>query len=154
MIAHLWGGFSDRLLIDPVRCVDSNNHVKCVGYNDFSQMDWLGYENGLTPIFAAGYDDRWYCIEAHVRLNDPGQANGVQEFWIDGKLEARRDALDFVRGYTAYALNAIFLENYWNSGSAQEQARYFDNVVVSTQPIGCLSSWTPVAFVYLPLALK
>ncbi len=35
-------------------------------------------------------------MEAHVHLNDPGQANGVQEFWINGKLEARRTGLNFV----------------------------------------------------------
>lgn len=155
MIAHLWGGFEEKLLVDPVRCVDENDQVKCSGYNDFSNMDWLGYQNGITPIFASGYDDRWYCVEARVRLNDPGQANGVQEFWIDGGLEARREGLDFVRAYTDYALNAIFFENYWNDGSPQTQARYFDNIVVSTQPIGCLEDAVPlVVSGYLPLVLR
>ena len=80
----------------------------------------------------------WFCIEAHVQLNDPGQANGVQEFWIDGGLEARKEGLNFVRGYTDYAINAVFLENHWNAGSIKLQQRSFDNFVVSTQPIGCL----------------
>ena len=53
------------------------------------------------------------------------------------QLEARRDELDFVRGYTEYALNAIFFENYWNDGSPVRQERYFDNIVVATEPIGC-----------------
>jgi hypothetical protein len=72
----------------------------------------------------------------HVKLNDPGQSNGLCEFWIDGNLEARRDNLNFVGTYTDYAINAVFFENYWNSGSIKEQERYFDNIVVSTQPIG------------------
>jgi len=138
MIAHVWEGSGEALGIDPVGCVGSDDGVVCVGYNDFAHMDWLGYQSGSTPIFSTGYDGRWYCVEARVRLNDPGLANGIQEFWIDGALEARAEQLDFVRSYTDYALNAIFFENYDNDGSAQEQERYFDNVVVATTRIGCL----------------
>ena len=138
MIAHLWGNSQLNLLIDPVRCVDKTNGVKCSGYNDFSHMDWLGYQSGIKPIFDTQNAGRWHCIEAHIKLNDPGLSNGLQEFWIDGKLEARRENLNFVRGYTDFAVNAIFFENYWNAGSPQNQERYFDNIVVSTGKIGCL----------------
>ena len=41
-------------------------------------------------------------------------------------------------GYGDYALNAVFFENYWNDGSSQDQERYLDNFVISTEPIGCL----------------
>jgi len=139
MIAHIWGGQGNVLAIDPVRCVDTDDQFKCIGYNDFDHMDWIGLQHGQTPIFAPGYDDQWYCIEAHVKLNDPGQQNGIHEFWIDGELEARDDHLDFVRGYSEYGINAVFFENWWNSGSPTEQERYFDNIVVSTAPIGCLA---------------
>ncbi len=138
MIAHLWGDGKNHLLVDPVRCVDGNGRVKCKGYNDFSNMSWLGYKPGETPIFDTDRAGSWHAVETHVRLNDPGRANGVQEFWIDGRLEARREGLDFVGTYTDYALNAIFFENYWNDGSPVEQERYFDNIVVSAAPIGAL----------------
>ena len=155
MIAHLWGDHQNHLLIDPVRCIDDNDQVKCIGYNDFAHMDWLGYRSGITPIFDTEHHGRWYCIEAHVRLNDPGQSNGMQEFWLDGQLEASREGLNFVRSYTDYGINAIFFENYWNAGSPQEQERYFDNIVVSTQRIGCLeeasSTTTPVSAIDLLL---
>ena len=138
MIAHIWEGGAYSLGTDPVRCVDDLSQVKCIGYNDFTHMDWIGSQNGITPIFDSVHDGIWYCVEAHVKLNDPGYSNGVQEFWIDGQLDARGDNLNFVRSYTDYAINAIFFENYWNGGSTQLQERYFDNIVVSTQPIGCL----------------
>ena len=147
MIAHLWSDGQDHLLVDPVRCVDGNNQVKCVGYNDFAHMDWLGNQSGITPIFNADHDNHWYCIEAHVRLNDPGQSNGVQAFWIDGRLEARREGLDFVKSYSTYGLNAVFIANYWNAGSPQDQARYIDNIVISTTPIGCAPSISSTAYV-------
>jgi len=140
MIAHLWSS-GDYLLVDPVRCVDlATSLVKCIGYNDFDNMDWIGHLAGVTPIFDSVHDGIWYCVEAHVKLNDPGISNGIQEFWIDGNLEARRDYLNFVSSYTDYAINAVLFENYWNSGSPQLQERYFDNIVVSTQPIG---PWEP-----------
>ena len=143
MIAHLWTGSQPYLTVDPVRCVDDNSNVKCIGYNDFAHMDWIGSKTGITPIFDTAHADRWFCVEAHVRLNDPGQSNGVQEFWIDGQLEARREGLNFVSSYTAYGINAIFFENYWNAGSPRQQERYFDNIIVSTQRVGCLSSPPP-----------
>lgn len=146
MIAHLWSDDSKTALsVDPVRCVDPNGNVICVGYNDFAHMTWLGLLAGPTPIFDSGYSNRWYCIEAHVKLNDAGQSNGIHEFWIDGRLEARRASLDFVKSFSAYGINAIFFENFWNAGSVKQQERYFDNIVVSTQPIGCLASAPPQA---------
>lgn len=140
MIAHLWGDGRGRLLVDPVRCVGPDDRPKCEGYNDFANMDWIGNRSGVTSIFATESSGRWFDVEAHVRLNDPGEANGVQEFWIDGRLEARREGLDFVRGYTDYGINAIFFENYWNDGSPREQARFFDNILVSTERIGPLGA--------------
>ena len=28
----------------------------------------------------------WMCIEGHIKLNDPGQSNGIEEFWLDDAL--------------------------------------------------------------------
>jgi hypothetical protein len=139
MIAHLWSDDSAHLLIDPASCVEGGV-VQCTTYNDFNHLKWLGNKSGVTPLFATDHSGRWYCIEAHVKLNDPGQSNGVQEFWIDGQLEARREGLNFVGTFADYGINAVFFENYWNAGSPVLQERYFDNIVVSTKPIGCLQA--------------
>lgn len=138
MIAHIWNGGGDHLKTEPVRCVDTNNQVKCHGYNDFDNMDWLGGQGSTMAVFAPENVGRWLCVEAYVKLNDPGASNGVQELWIDGTSESRVDGLDFVRSYQDYALNAVFFENHWNAGSIKEQERYFDNLVISTSRIGCL----------------
>ena len=139
MIAHVWssGTNNNYLGIDPARCV-SGNTVQCVGYNDFSHLTWLGAVTGTIPIFTATNAGKWNCIEVHVRLNDVGQSNGVEEFWIDGHLEAKRTNLNFIGNYDGYGINAIFFENYINNGAPQAQSRYWDNFVVSTQRVGCL----------------
>src|SRR2546422_743640 len=90
-----------------------------------------------APLFDASHVGQWYCVEAHAQLNDAGSSNGVFEFWINGNLDARETGLNWVGSYSAYAINALFFENYWNTGSPAAQERYFDNIVISTQRIGC-----------------
>ena len=138
MIAHLWTG-EYCLAVDPASGVE-DGVVVTTKYNDFDNLHWLGKLAGVTPIFDSDHDDTWFCIEAHVKLNDPGLSNGIHEFWIDGQLEARRTGLNFVDTWTSYAINAVYLENYWNALSPVTQERYFDNFVVSTQPIGCIDN--------------
>ena len=46
----------------------------------------------VSLVFGQMHVGKWYCIEAHAPLNDPGRANGVFELWINGGLEARIDS--------------------------------------------------------------
>ncbi len=140
MIGHVWSGSGEKrnlLVLDPASGTDVAGTVRTTRYNDFQRLRWLGQVPGTTPIFQAERTGRWYCIEAHVRLNAPGQADGVFELWVDGRLEARAEGLNWVGGFTEYGINAVFLENYWNDGAPRAQERYFDGFVVSTEEIGC-----------------
>ena len=83
------------------------------------------------------------CIESHVKLNTPGERDGVFELWVDGKLEAARNDLDWHGSWGDYAINTVFLENYWNQGSVKRQARWFDNFLISTRPIGPITASKP-----------
>ena len=138
MIAHLWtGGTTSWLTMDPVSGTDASGNLLTTGYNDSAHLTWLGATPGQTPLFDSSHVGPWYCVEAHVRLNDAGLANGIFEFWVNGNPEARRTDLNWLGSYNAYGINAVFLENYWNSGAPQPEERYFDNFVVSTGRIGC-----------------
>ena len=142
MMAHVWSGIiSDgepyRLGILPASGTDPSGVVRTTSYNDFPHFRWLGTAWSRTPIFDAMHVGKWYCVEAHARLNDAGRSNGVFELWINDALEARIDALNWQGAYSEYGINTVFLENYWNEGAPQPQERYFDNFVVSTQRIGC-----------------
>ncbi len=135
MIAHLWSS-GDVLLGDPARCVRDGS-VTCQGYNDFAALQWMGRMPGTTPIFATEDSGRWRCIEGHVRLNTPGEDDGVFEFWVDGNLERRNDAMNWRGSYDAHGINAVFFENYWNEGSPRAQKRWFDDLAIATTRIGC-----------------
>ena len=142
MMAHVWSGVLSEgqayyLGIVPATTTNASGKVLGTEYNDFAHFRWLGTVWSRTPIFDQIHVGKWYCIEAHARLDDPGRANGVFELWINGGLEARIEKLDWQGTYTEYGINTVFLENYWNDGSPQPQERYFDNFIVSTQRIGC-----------------
>ena len=136
MIAHVWSGNGTELVGDPASCVTGST-VDCSGYNDFGALQWLGIMPGQTELYSSALSGIWHCVEAHVRLNTPGQSDGVFELWIDGNLEAGRSDLDWRGGYTDYGLNLVSFSNYWNSGSVAELRRWLDDIVIATAPIGC-----------------
>ena len=140
MIAHVWGGNSLNLCIDPARGVNADSQVVTTCYNDFPNLTWLGYRQGDDQIFDTAESGRWVCVEARARLNTPGLADGVFTLWIDGQVEVHRDDLNWVYSWQDYGINAVFLENYWNSGSPVAQERYFDDFVISTSYIGLARS--------------
>ncbi|RLA16794.1 MAG: hypothetical protein DRQ60_03620 [Gammaproteobacteria bacterium] len=137
MIAHLWGAEGGKLAVDPVSCTTRIGVPICSGYNDFKNMRWLGNRRGATAVFTPRYSGQWHCVEANVMLNDGNANNGYQDFWLNGKREAAAQRLNFVGNYDEYGLNGLFIENWWNGGAPGVRTRVIDNLVVSTQRIGC-----------------
>jgi hypothetical protein len=141
MVAPVWSGSGSTsrnyLVIDPVTGTDASGRLLTTKYNDFANQKYLGAVQGKLPLFDAAHVGKWYCIEARVRLNDPGQSNGVFQMWINGELQASKTNLNWVGRYSTYGLNTLFIENFWNNGSPKRQDRFIDNVVVSTKRIGC-----------------
>lgn len=151
MAAQVWSGGDagswNYLVLDPASGTDSAGTLRTTAYNDFPNLRWLGSARSATPIFDSGHVGQWYCVEAHVRLNDPGQSNGVFELWVNGVSEASRTGLNWEGSYSsapgAYGINTVYLENYWNSGAPRAQDRFLDNFVVSTSRIGCAPTTSP-----------
>jgi len=143
MGAPVWsgGGTSglgiNYLVLDPYSGTTADGRLQTSTYNDFPHLRWLGAVRSSTPIFDRPHIGRWYCVEAHVRLNDAGLSNGGFELWIDDHLEARHADLNWLGSFAEFGINTVFLENYWNAGSPADQYRYMDNFIVSTQRIGC-----------------
>src|SRR5262249_28667028 len=127
-----------------------DSHKATTGYNDFAHLRWMGLRDGKTPLFHSAESGRWVCVESHVKLNTPGQRDGVFELWIDGRLETSRTDLDWTGAWNDEGINAVFLEHYWNSGSVRRQARWFDDFVISPQPIRPIVSTTPPTLTRTP----
>ena len=136
MIAHLWEG--GRL--DPVTLINENNQANAMGINDWSQMSWIGAIDPLPGqgLYSASRIGEWTCVEVHVKLNTPGESDGVHEYWFNDEYQVGAHNKNFRRSYVDYGINTIFLESYWNTESPVVQSRFMDNFVISTERIGCL----------------
>ncbi|NNJ26369.1 hypothetical protein [Alienimonas chondri] len=135
MIAHVWSS-GEALTLDPASGV-RGARVVTTRYNDFDNLRWLGNKPASQfQLHSREESGRWVCVEARAKLNTPGQRDGLNQLWIDGRLEAERRDLDWRGTFADRGINAVFLEAYWNNGSPVDQSRWIDNFVVSTQPIG------------------
>jgi hypothetical protein len=92
---------------------------------------------------------RWYCLERRMKLNSvsPLKADGLEELWVDGELVLRREGLRF-RRVPELRITAFELEVYYHGlpdkYTEQNPLKvYFDNVVIATERIGCLSPAPP-----------
>jgi hypothetical protein len=152
VISHLWNSPGSTVLYaEPASGIGTNNQLITTTYNDFANLRWLGGPNkidpgwtgngqGTTAVYAPANSDKWFCVEMRTKLNTPGQRDGVLEFWVDGRPEGKIEGLNLVGTYTAYAINAFSIENYWNDGAPGVRERYRDNFVLSTKRIGCIGS--------------
>ncbi len=96
---------------------------------------WGNHFSSDPPILLPR--DEWVCLEIHMRLNTPGVADGVMEYWINGALGHRQEGMLW-RHTAELQLNKAWLMHYIAGGDADQSNRvWFDDVVVSTERIGC-----------------
>ncbi len=140
-VGHMWGGpdasTQNFIILDPASGTDPSGNLVTTEYNDFNNLTWLGQSAGTTSLMDAAHSGVWNCVEVHMKLNDAGSSNGIFEYSVNGVSQARHTGMNWLGSYNAFGINAVFLENYINNGAPNAQDRYYDNFVVSTQPIGC-----------------
>lgn len=93
------------------------------------------------------FNNRWYCIEQHVRVNTPGQHDGVLRVWIDGKPALTRTGLR-MRDIDSIRIEEVWL-NVYHGGTAvspRDQHLFIDNLVIARRYIGPMATGAaPVA---------
>jgi len=81
--------------------------------------------------------ERWICVEFMLKHNTPGEPDGEQAFWIDGKLQGHWKGINWRKSPTLMA-NALTLESYvtdrWTKNPVNVVS--FDNVVIAREYIG------------------
>ncbi|NGX16874.1 polysaccharide lyase [Wenzhouxiangella sp. XN24] len=90
----------------------------------------------------AGRNGQWVAIEMEVKLNTPGSRDGHYRFWVDGELVIERLDID-LRGGRSEGINEVMLDAYWNGGATGQLDRYYDNLVISTERIGLITTASP-----------
>jgi hypothetical protein len=86
------------------------------------------------PVIAK---DRWVCAEFMLKENTPGQPDGEQAFWIDGRLLGDWREFNWRQAASLHA-NALTLESYVTDRWTKNPTNvvYFDNVVIARKYIG------------------
>jgi MYXO-CTERM domain-containing protein len=82
--------------------------------------------------------EEWTCIEMMMELNTPGASDGSMAFWVDDVLAHEVTGMHW-RDVPELQLNRAMLEHYIESADAPNPI-WFDDVVVSTERIGCEAS--------------
>lgn len=106
------------------------------------------YHAGMTKKYGSGWgwnlgstglleQNRWYSIEQHVRLNRPGQSDGVLKAWVDGKLVFEKTDIRY-RDVEDLRIETLWMNVYHGGTKATNQdiSLYIDNVVVARKYIG------------------
>ncbi len=94
--------------------------------------------NGFAPdppvAFPVG---EWFCLEMMMKANTPGEHDGEMAYWINGELTHRVTGMMW-RISPTLALNRVRLQHYIEEEDADGHSNrvWFDDVVVSTRPIG------------------
>jgi hypothetical protein len=88
--------------------------------------------------------DRWICLEMRMKLNTPGQHDGIMAYWIDDQF-IYENASMYWRTIPELQLNRASLQHYITTEDAGGHSNrvWWDNAVISTERIGCTNS-TPV----------
>lgn len=81
--------------------------------------------------------NRWYCLEQYLRMNTPGQNDGVIRAWVDGRLSFEKTDFSF-RTVDTLHIEEIWM-NVYHGGTAvspYDQHFFIDNVVIATSYVG------------------
>lgn len=116
-------------------CINGGT-LACDGVGDWSgDLQFLWGETG-SVMFADANAGQTFCLEAHVRLNAPGQSDGEAHVWVDGTEEVARTGVDWLGTWDEYGLNGLRFTNF-ETPPAQPLSFYVDDVVFATERVGC-----------------
>jgi hypothetical protein len=91
---------------------------------------------------------RWHCVEGHVRMNTPGQNNGVIRGWLDGDLKLARSNIQYRRAGESGVKVRHLWHNVYFGGSwptPNPLSLQYDEVTASTSGrVGCLQPFTDI----------
>ncbi len=94
---------------------------------------WL-WQNGYRGFLE---NNRWYCVEQHLKLNTPGIKDGTIRAWIDGRPAFEKTDIRF-RKTEKLRIEQVWM-NVYHGGtkpSPYDQHLFIDNVVIARKYIG------------------
>jgi hypothetical protein len=81
--------------------------------------------------------DQWWCLEYELKANTPGLHDGYQRMWINDVLKGETLNMRW-RDTTDVRINAAQITG--SGGGPVTEHKWYDNVVVAAQKIGCMGA--------------
>lgn len=84
--------------------------------------------------------NRWYCIEARVKMNSLGQQNGILEGYVDGAQAFKASNLKFRRASESQLkVKSLWFDVYYGGTgtSPKNNQIFFDSVAAGPTRVGC-----------------
>ena len=83
--------------------------------------------------------DVWYTVENRIKMNTPGEYDGVIEGWLNGELALRETGLRF-RDTPALKIDKFYFSTFFGGqgyrwAPTKDEYILFDNFIISTGPI-------------------
>ncbi|MCH9648435.1 MAG: DNRLRE domain-containing protein [Deltaproteobacteria bacterium] len=81
--------------------------------------------------------NRWYCVEQYLKMNTPGQNDGIIRAWVDGRLAWEKEDWRW-RDIPTLKIEEVWMNVFHGGTTAVDRDvhLYLDNVVVATSYIG------------------
>ncbi|HID70151.1 MAG TPA: DNRLRE domain-containing protein [Desulfobacterales bacterium] len=112
---------------------------------------WL-WNHGFNAFLVTG---QWYCVEQYLKMNTPGEHDGVITAWVDGQQVFTKTDIMF-RTVDALKIEQIWF-NLYHGGTAvspYDQHIFIDNVVVARSYIGPMAGRKNTLPFLMPMLLK
>ena len=126
------------------------------GHNGFStRMMWVEQGSAVSYVYhpdqPSKYGERfnwqgasftpgqWTTVETRVRLNTPGQNDGIIEGWVDGQLVLRETGMRF-RDTSDIKIEGLLFSTFFGGNTSdwapsRDETIDFDNFIISQGPI-------------------
>lgn len=134
-------GWSARMLFSPTYDERDGTHTR-IGYYLYhldqakNHGDLLLWDESAATL---EHGD-WYCVEGHVQMNTPGEADGVLRGWVDGVEAFNRDGLRFRRaGEQSVRIDSFWFDVYFGGKipATDKLPIDFDSLSFGQEQLGC-----------------
>jgi len=123
--------------VDPSSVTRISWYAYLLNSNDDGQSGQILH---WDPDRSTLHHDRWYCIEARVKMNALGQNNGILEGYVDGSQAYQATNLKFRRSSESHLkVKSLWFDVYYGGSatSPKNNQIFFDSVAAGPDRIGC-----------------
>lgn len=114
-----------------------------VQYTDIDNWRFNNLNQNVGTAVGVRFD-QWDKLKLYVRLNTPGQANGIVKLWVNNQLKLDRNNVNIRQG-TSLGLNKLIIGSYSNPAHNGPGVQWIDEVRLSATDPDAGTSTPPAA---------